>query len=156
MKKLLILLTITLFVVLTGFTVQTNKPVQNTAKTLSKFQTKLQLQELKNPLQYLTSDVMVKANLILVKKESPFNDAEYKNDGYLIEGFIKNKADLANFKNVVFRVNFYSATQTKIGSKDYILNKSYKPQTNNVISLKVYPPNDYVEFDFEIVKANGV
>ncbi len=151
MKKLLILLTITLFVFLTGFTIQTNKPEEDNTKTLSK----LQLQELKNPLQYLASDVMVKANLILVKKESPFNDAEYKNDGYLIEGFIKNKADLTNFKNVVFRVNFYSATQTKIGFKDYKLNKSYKPQTNNAISLKIYPPDDYVEFDFEIVKATG-
>lgn len=155
MKKLLFVLALILFVLLTGFTIQSSKPVNDKDKILSKLQTELQLKELKNPLQYLTTDVMVKANLVMVKKESLFNDAQYKNDGYLIEGIIKNNADLANFKDVVFRVNYYSADQTKIGSKDYIINESYKPHTNKTISLKIYPPEDYVEFDFEIVNANG-
>ncbi|MES2573711.1 MAG: hypothetical protein V4572_02090 [Bacteroidota bacterium] len=152
MKKLLFALTLIPFVLLTGFTIQNSKSIETTSKT----DIKLQLQELNHPLQYLTSDVMVKANLVLIKKESVFNDAVYKNDGYLIEGNIKNNADLANFKNVVFRVNFYSAAQKKIGSKDYVLNQNYKPHTNHTISLKIYPPKGYIEFGFEIVNAIGV
>jgi hypothetical protein len=148
-RKLIFALTSILFVFLSGFTIQ-----NSSTKKISK--TAAQLQELNNPLQYLTTDVMVKANLILTKKESVFNDAEYKNDGYLIEGAIKNTADSVHFKNIVFRVNFYSTTQKKIGSKDYILNQYYKPHTSNFISLKVYPPKGYVEFDFEIVDASGV
>lgn len=150
MKKILFILTLILFVLLTGFTIQNNKPIENSATA------KLQSQESNNPIQYLTTDVMVKANLILTKKESLFNDAEYKNDGYLIEGIIKNNADLTNFKNIVFRVNFYSASQKKTGSKDFILPKYCRAHSNNTISLKVYPPDGYVEFGFEIVNANGV
>lgn len=149
MRKLIFVITSILFVFLTGFTIQ-----NSSAKKISK--TAPQLHELNNPLQYLTTDVMVKANLILTKRESVFNDAEYKSDGYLIEGIIKNNADLANFKKIVFRINFYSADQTKIGSKDYVINEFYKPHTDNHISLKVYPPKGYVEFDFEIVDASGV
>lgn len=151
MKKLLFALTLILFVFLTGFTIE-----NNSIDKINETAAKLQSQELNHPLQYLTTDVIVKANLLLTKKETPFNDAQYKNDGYLIEGTIKNNADLANFKNVVFRINFYSADQKKIGSKDYVINKHYKPHTNNPLSLKVYPPEGYVEFDFEIVGAGGV
>ena len=151
MRKLFFALTLIPFLLLTGFTIKNSK-----SEKAVRTDTKLQLQELHHPLQYLTPDVMVKANLVLIKKESAFNDAEYKNDGYLIEGKIKNNASLANFKNVVFRVNFYSADQTKIGSKDYIIDENYKPHTNNPISLKIYPPQGYVEFGFEIINANGV
>ncbi|HEY6142017.1 MAG TPA: hypothetical protein VIV55_01135 [Flavobacterium sp.] len=156
MKKLLFALTLIPFVFLTGFMVKNNNPLENNTKKLTNLQTKLRLQELKNPLQYLTTDVMVKANLILIKKETLFNDAQYKDDGYLIEGTIKNNADFANFKNLVFRVNFYSISQTKIGSKDYVLNESYKPHSNKSILLKMYPPEGYVEFGFEIVDASGI
>lgn len=150
MKKLLFSLTLILFVFLTGFTIK-----NNAAEKINKTDVKLESQELHHPLQYLTTDVMVKANLLLTKKETPFNDAQYTNDGYLIEGVIKNNANLANFKNVVFRVNFYSG-QTKIGSRDYILHENYKPHTNTPLSLKIYPPEGYVEFDFEIVDASGI
>ena len=156
MKKLLFLLTFNLFILLTGFTIQNDRPVRNKTKTLTKSENKLQLKELNNPLQYLTPEVMVKANLVMVKKESPFNDAQYENDGYLIEGAIKNKAHLAHFKNIIFRVNFYSTAQIKIGSKDFVLNESYKPHSTNSISFKIYPPEGYIEFDFEIVDASGV
>lgn len=151
MKKLLFVLTLILFLFLTGFTIE-----NNSISKINEDNAKLQSLELNHPLQYLTTDVMIKANLLLTKKETPFNDAQYKNDGYLIEGTITNNADLANFKNIVFRVNFYSADQTKIGSKDYVINKNYKPHTNNTVSLKVYPPEGYVEFSFEIVDAKGV
>lgn len=155
MRKLLIGLFVIPFVLFTGFTIRNNKLVDQKKAVLNEYQAQLLLLELNNPIKYLKTEVVVKPNLVVVKKESLFNDTEYINDGYLIEGTINNNADWVNFKDVVFRVNFYAANKAKVGSKDYVFHEYYKPHTDKKISLKVYPPEGYIEFGFEIVKASG-
>ncbi len=147
---------IILLVLFAGFTILNNIQTENIPKTTEELRAELQLQELNNPLEYLTTKTTIKINHVMVRRESIFHDAEYENDGYLIEGTITNNADLAKFKDVVVRVIFYSATQTEIGSKEYTFYEYYKPHTNKPISLQVYPPVGYAGFGFEIVGASGV
>lgn len=156
MRRFTLILTLISFVLFTGFTIQNEESVQSISYSLTKSQAKLQSQELNHPLEYLSTDIMLKANLILIKEESTLNDAQYISDGYLIEGVVKNSATFSSFKNVVLRVNFHSIDQTIIGSKEYSIPKDYKPNSSTPILLKVYPPIGDVEFDFEIVRASGV
>lgn len=147
---------IILLVLFAGFTILNNIQAENIPKTTEELRAELQLQELNNPLEYLTTKATIRTNRVMVRRESIFHDAEYEDDGYIIEGTITNNADLANFKDVVVRVVFYSATKTEIGSKEYVLYEYYKPHTNKPISLHVYPPVGYAGFGFEVVGASGV
>jgi len=116
----------------------------------------LKNQELDNPLQYLTdSEVTIKTNSILVKKETMFRNAQYKDDGAIIEGYIRNKATLAKYKDVVVNVSYYSATKTLIEEKQFVFYEFYEPNSNNHFSLKVYPPSAYKTFGFQVVGAKS-
>lgn len=125
-------------------------------KTPEELRAELKQQESDNPLEYLTDKVSIKPNRVLVKEEGLFTSAEYADDGSLIEGTITNKATLAKFKDVKVKVTYFSATETEISSEDFVFYEYYKPNSSNTVSLKVYPPDAFKTFGFEITGATPV
>jgi hypothetical protein len=130
---------------------------QNRPKTPEELKAELKQQELINPIDYLTEkDVTLQLQRKKVRNAGLFRDAEYVDDGALIEGFIINEATLAKYKDVVVKVTFYSQTKTLIEEKSYVFYEFYKPNSTKHFSLKVNPPKAYKSFGFQITDAMGV
>ena len=73
-----------------------------------------------------------------------------------IYGTIKNSATIAQFKDVVVTVTFYSQTETAIETKDYVFYELYAPNSTTNFELKIYPPEAMAEFGIEIKNATAV
>jgi len=135
-----------------GGNYQENKP-----KTPEELRAELKLQELNNPLDYLDhKDVTLRPQRKKIRNAGLFRDAEYVDDGALIEGYIINKATLAKFKDVVIKISFYSQTETLIDEETYVFYEYYEPNSKKHFSLKVYPPVAYKKFGIQIVDAKPV
>lgn len=151
MKTLTITLA-TLTVLLTSCGSETSRP-----KTPEELRAELKQQELFNPTSYLDDkDVTLQPQRKKVRDAGLFRDAEYVDDGALIEGYIVNKATLAKFKDVVVKVTFYSQTETLIDEKSYVFYEYYEPNSTKHFSLKVDPPKAYKTFGFQVTDAKGV
>ena len=108
-------------------------------------------------MNYLVDkDVTLQPQRKKVRNAGLFRDAEYADDGALIEGFIVNKATLAKYKDIKVRVTYYSQTKTLIDEEAYIFYEFYDPNSTKQFSLKVDPPKAYKTFGFELIYATGV
>lgn len=56
---------------------------------------------------------------------------------FIIHGTVDNKATVTNFKDVVLEFTFYSATKTKISTKQYIIYDYYPAHSKKEFELKV-------------------
>lgn len=126
--------------------------VKNTDQLL----TELKMQEKKYPLIYLSVDADIKENRIKIKEENEIRNAEYLTDGSTIYGSIKNTATMAEFKDLVLRLTYYSNTGSEIESKDFPINEFFAPKSINNFRLKVYPPESMTKFGIDIKNASAV
>ncbi|MDC7997977.1 hypothetical protein [Gilvibacter sediminis] len=123
---------------------------ENGQKSSAELRMELKMQEDKNPMQYLElEDVNMKGNKI--KEASLFSSAKY--DGYLVTGQVKNRASIAKYKDLEITVEFYSETETLIGSESFIIYEYFEPNSTQSISLKIQPPKAMKAFKAGITGA---
>src|SRR6185436_19592545 len=103
-----------------------------------------------NPLQYLKeSNVTLAPQRKLVRAAGLFRNAEYADDGVIISGTITNSATLARYKDIVFKVSFYSQTKTLIDENSYVRYEYYEPNSSKKFTLRVETPRAMENFDLE-------
>jgi hypothetical protein len=130
---------------------------QNNHKTPEQLKLELKQREVLNPVKYLSEkNVSLELQQKKVKSGGLFRDAEYVDDGALIEGVIVNRATLAKFKDIVVRVSYYSKTKTLLEEKSYRIYEFFEPNSSKHFSLKVNPPKAFASFDLQVVDAEGV
>ena len=84
-------------------------------------------------------------------------DGEYSEnfwgDQIKINGRIKNKASVANYKDVIIRVIFYTKTKTVITTEDYVLYEFFLANGTKEFNLRV-PNYDHTEtIDWKVIDA---
>lgn len=142
-------------IALTLLTSCNSTPVE-VPKTPEQLKMELLAQERNEPLTYLTVDAKMKEDEVKTRDAGLFHDAEYAKDGNTIYGTIKNSATMANFKDIILSVTFYSQTETAIETKDFTIYEYYKPNTSTNFELKVYPPEAMAKFGIEVKNATAV
>jgi hypothetical protein len=75
-------------------------------------------------------------------------------DKVKINGVITNSATVTTYKDVTVRVNFYSKTNTLIGTEDYTLYEFYPPNSKQEFKLKVKAYNDVSSLGWEVINAS--
>lgn len=70
-----------------------------------------------------------------------------------VHGVIKNSATVANFKDVVVKVTYYSKTQTVIGSNNYIIYDFFPPHSEKNFELKIDKIDGTNTIGWDVVKA---
>lgn len=116
----------------------------------------LLLQEQQQPGKYLTVNSEMRPDDMKVKNIGLFWDAEYAPDGHTIYGKIKNTASLAQFTELVLSVSYYTANDTHIETREFVLHDVYKPHSEKDFELKVYPPDAMAKYKVEIKGATVV
>ena len=96
--------------------------------------------EAASPLNYLQADGTYNTNFI--------------GDKLKINGVITNTATVTTYKDITVRVNFYSKTNTLIGSEDYTLYEFYPPNTKQEFKLKVKAYSNVSSLGWEVIKAS--
>lgn len=129
---------------------------ENVTKTPEELKMELVTQEQLEPLTYLTVNAKMKEDQIKTRDAGLFHKSEYNADGNTIYGTIKNSATIAQFKDVVVTVTFYSQTETVIETKDYVFYELYAPNSTTNFELKIYPPEAMAEFGIELKNATVV
>jgi hypothetical protein len=125
-------------------------------KTPQELKWELERQEKSNPREYLSAKATMSPNKVKTREAGLFRDAQYKDDGYNIEGTIKNSASIARFKDVVLTVTFLSQTGTKLDEKDYVFYEFYEPNSSKGFKLHTYPPEPTKQFSVKVKDATGV
>jgi len=127
-------------------------------KTAEQLRFELKTKEVNHPMQYLSNqNVTLKPLSKKVRNAGLFREAEYVDDGALIQGNITNKASLAKYKDLKITLSFYSRTKTLIDKQSYVLYDYYKPNTTKQFKIKIKKlPQDYVNFSFIINGATGL
>jgi len=77
-------------------------------------------------------------------------------DGWYVSGVIKNTASLAEFKDAVVIVSFYTQTQTHLTSQQYTLYQYFKPNKPQYFSFKVHAPKPTASINITIKDATAV
>lgn len=122
-------------------------------KTPEELKAELKQNEQNNPKQYLEASGKWSENNVKVKEAGIFSDAEYQQDGYNVNGTIKNNASVAIFKDVVLRLSYLSQTQSVISSEDYTVYKFVEPNHNVEFALTVHPPDAFVKMQIDVVSG---
>lgn len=127
-------------------------------KSPEELREELKGRELLEPLTYVSSnEVTLTPQRIKTRSAGLFRDAEYEDDGALIEGYFKNSATLAKFKDVEVKINFYSQTETLIDEETYIVYEYVDPNSKKYFSIKIPEiPQAYDSFTFDVVGATAV
>jgi|ERR1700752_2125269 len=126
------------------------------SKTPDELMRELKKQEERSPLIYLSVDADLKENRIKIKEAESFHSEEYVSDGSTLHGTIKNTAIMAEFKDIVVTLTYYSNTGDEIESRDFPINDFLGPKSINKFKLKVYPPESMVKFGVDIKNASAV
>lgn len=96
--------------------------------------------EAANPINYLKADGTYNNNFI--------------GDKVKINGVITNSATVTTYKDIIVRVNFYSKTNTLIGTEDYTLYEFYPPNSTQEFKLKVKAYSNVSSLGWEVVSAS--
>lgn len=152
MKQILsILFFLVLFITSCSDSVSTE---QERPKTPEELKMELKNQELNDPTTYLSAEnVTMTENKVKTREAGLFRDAEYKTDGYFIEGNIKNTATIAKYKDVILTVTLFSQTETVIEEKDYVVYEFYAPNSVSSFSFKINPPSATNKFNVAVKGA---
>jgi len=146
-KELLVIFTITLLLGCDNSTSNYNPVVKE--KTEEELKTELQQKEKEKPLEYISIDASMNKNL--VKEETWLSNAEY--DGWIISGYITNKATLAQFKDIELQIEYYSKTNTVLNSEVQIIYEFSEPNSSIPFSIKVYPPDEFEKYNIVVINA---
>ena len=71
----------------------------------------------------------------------------------VIEGDITSAATVAQFKDVVLKINFYTKTGTFLGSEDFVIYEFVKPGQSTHFKIKSFGPASAEDVKIEISKA---
>lgn len=125
-------------------------------KTAAELRRELAETEASDPTGMLLVTGQMQENKILVQKPDLFHHSKYASDGYLVNGFIRNKASIAKFKDAIVRITFYTETRTELDHKDCPVYKYFLPNETTPFELKVYPPENTKDLNLEIINASVV
>jgi hypothetical protein len=114
--------------------------------------------EMQNPTDYLSDeDVTLEKLTKKIREEGFFRDAEYADDGAIINGKINNNATLAKYKDVVVKIQLYSQTNTVIAEHSYVIYKFFEPNSSTSFSIRLDElPSAYDSFSCEVTDASSV
>ena len=96
--------------------------------------------EAASPMNYLKADGTYNTNFF--------------GDKVKINGVITNSATVTTYKDVTVRINFYSKTNTLIGSEDYTLYEFYPPNSKQDFKLKVKAYSNVSSLSWEVINAS--
>lgn len=113
---------------------------QSSSSTYQESVMTIQEIEAASPLNYLQADGTYTSNFI--------------GDKVKINGVITNTATVTTYKDVTVRVNFYSKTNTLIGSEDYTLYEFYPPNSKQEFKLKVKAYSNVSTLGWEVINAS--
>ena len=74
----------------------------------------------------------------------------------VIEGDITSSATVAQFKDVVLKVNFYTKTGTFLGSEDFVVYEFVNPGQSVHFKIKSFGPEGSEKIDVKISEAVSV
>ena len=148
-KVSILLIFLFLVVCIKNFAQQSNN-ISSNNKEISKIKDKLLQKEISLGVKNLIITGTMSENKVKTHSADFFHHTEYKSDGYLIKGLIKNNATLAVFKDAVISVNFYSPTSSKMNTKTFTIYQFYKPQSSVQFEYKIEPPEGFSEWDLHI------
>ena len=124
--------------------------ISSNNKEISKIKDKLRQKEISLGIKNLIITGTMSENKVKTHSADFFHHTEYKSDGYLIKGFIKNNATLAVFKDAVVTVNFLSTTSSIMNTKTFTIYQFYAPHSSVQFEYKIDPPEGFSEWDIQI------
>lgn len=74
-----------------------------------------------------------------------------KADEVVVTGEIASTATIAEFKDIQYKVLFYSKTNTVIEEKAFIVYEYIKPNSRIQLNARMIPPKGYAKFGVELV-----
>jgi len=74
----------------------------------------------------------------------------FKADEVVVTGSIVSSASIAEFKDIQYKVIFYSKTNTIIEEKGFIVYEFLKPNSILPLSVRMIPPKGYAKFNVEL------
>lgn len=77
----------------------------------------------------------------------------FKPDEVIISGTVLNTATIAQYKDIQYKVLFYSKTKTVIGEKEYVVYDFLKPNSSIQINATIIPPKGYAYFDIQLINV---
>ena len=109
----------------------------------------LEERERQNPRRYLDVSSSLTPNLV---RKNIFS--KEKVDGYILKGNIRNSASQAYFKDIGIKITFYSKTESRISSRNYLVYELIPPGFSQSFSYKIdAPPPGYAAFSVDVVDA---
>ncbi len=136
--------------------VSDSNPETTHVKTAEELRAELLLNEQQAPLNYLQiikdNNYSMKRHQVLVEKHI-FRADEYKDDGFIFNGVIKNSATLASFKDAIVHVKYVSPTLSVIEEQDYTIYRFLPPNDTIHFSIKVNPNEAFETFSSSIKNA---
>ena len=70
-----------------------------------------------------------------------------------VHGIITNSATVANYKDAVVRVTYFSSTKTALANKDYIIYKNFPPHSTTNFELKIDNYKDVSTIGWDVLNA---
>jgi hypothetical protein len=129
---------------------------ENPVKTTQELRKELADRETINPAAMLFANGSIRENKVLIQKPDFFHHSVYQTDGWIITGTIYNKASIAQFKDAIVKITFYTETQTALQSQEVVLYKYFTPRTSIPFEIKVYPPAEMKQFTIEVTNATAL
>ena len=74
-------------------------------------------------------------------------------DKLKVHGTVTNKATVANYKDVVVRVTFYTATETTLDTKDYVIYDYFPAHSTKNFELNLSKPSACKKIGWDAVTA---
>jgi GYF domain 2 len=118
-----------------------NKVMTPDSNSSNYYEKKMSIEETENsdPLRFLSIDG---------KYNESFWGTKFK-----LNGKVTNRATIADYKDLVVRVTYYSKTKSKIGTNDYTIYQIFPPNQVTSFKLDVENYKDVKSIGIDIVKA---
>ena len=114
-------------------------PIEKTPEELKQ---ELLMQEIQNPMSYLTVSYKLDVKVHLLRESED-----------IINGTIYNSATMATFKDVVVNIKFLTNTDALLDTKQYTLYEYVQPNGSKTFQLKVVSPEGTKKIGVEISSA---
>ena len=98
----------------------------------------LEEEEKQNPLNFLSSTGTYRRNFI---------------GQWVLEGNILNTATVASYKDVTFKIVYYSKTKTTLGTEEKTVFEYFKPNSTSAFKIKTTGFDGTSSIGFQIISA---
>ncbi len=138
MKLLMSILILVLIASCTSNSSRSNR--NNNGSNYQETKLTLEEQEKMNPLQFLSISGNYKKNIL---------------GEWVIRGEISNRASIAIYKDATVKVNYYTKTNTFIGSEKHQIIEYFKPGISKAFKVKSFGYKNSAKLDLELVGVVG-